>query len=148
MAKIKVIQRGESLPFIFDRSGESISGFVCTITVKQFPKDIPSISRVIPPDIIRNEWTGFLTETETSALDTGLWILNALLVSVTTDQEETIPLRFHVSVKAAIVPITFTILDSDGNSFTVGLVVLDSDGNPFTVSHVVLDSDENSFIPI
>ena len=148
MAKIEVIQQGESLPFLFDRSGESIDGFVCTITVKQFPKDAPSISRVIPPDIIRKEWPGLLTESETSLLSTGLWILNANLVSSTTDEEEAIPVRFHISVKSTTLPITFTVLDSDENSFIVGLVVLDSDGNPFTVSHVVLDSDENSFIPI
>lgn len=147
MAKIRVIQLGESLPFVFDRSGESIDGFVCTITVKQFPKDTASISRVIPPDIVRKEWPGFLTETETSSLGTGLWILNANLVSVTTDQEEAIPVRFHTTTKAGTIPVIFTVLDSDENSFVVALIVLDSDANAFVVSHVVLDSDKNSFIP-
>lgn len=148
MAKIRVIELGESLPFIFDRSGESIDGFVCTITVKQFPNDAPSISRVIPPDIVRKEWPGFLTETETSSLGTGLWILNAKLVSVTTDQEEAIPVRFHTTREAGIIPVIFTVLDSDENAFTVDFIVLDSDGNLFTVSHGVLDSDKNSFVPI
>ena len=43
---------------------------------------------------------------------------------------------------------SFTVLDSDGNSFSVSLSVLDSDGNAFTVSSAVLDSDGNSFNPI
>ena len=42
----------------------------------------------------------------------------------------------------------FTVLDSDGNSFSVPLHVLNSSGTSFTVSTVVLDSDGNSFNPI
>ena len=43
-------------------------------------------------------------------------------------------------------PSTFTVLDSDGNSFSPGLAVLDSDGNSFNVTTTVLDSDGNSFV--
>ncbi len=42
-------------------------------------------------------------------------------------------------------PTTFTVLDSDGNSFSPSFAVLDSDGNSFTVPRAVLDSDGNSF---
>lgn len=45
-------------------------------------------------------------------------------------------------------PAGWTVLDSDGNSFSVTLSVLDSDGNSFNVSSAVLDSDGNSFSPV
>jgi hypothetical protein len=45
-------------------------------------------------------------------------------------------------------PSSFTVLDSDGNSFSPSFAVLDSDGNSFTVLSAVLDSDGNSFNPI
>ena len=41
--------------------------------------------------------------------------------------------------------VGFTILNSNGNSFSAPLSVLDSDGNSFTVPNAVLDSDGNSF---
>lgn len=43
---------------------------------------------------------------------------------------------------------TITVLDSDGNSFSVPLAVLDSDGNSFTITTAFLDSDGNSFTVI
>ena len=95
MAKITVIRQGESLPFVFDRGGEDITGYVCTITVKQFPTDASSITRVI--EATDGEWSGFLTQTETAALDIGLWIINAKLVKASTDEEEAIPVRFNVT---------------------------------------------------
>lgn len=39
----------------------------------------------------------------------------------------------------------FTVLDSDGNSFSVPNEVLDADGNSFTASDIVLDADGNEF---
>ncbi len=101
MSKIKSIRRGESLPFVFDRAGEDITGFVCTITVKQFPADASSITRVIEPTVDtdgNSVWSGFLTSTETSGLEVGNWNINALLVNDTDDQEEAIPVRFKVTV--------------------------------------------------
>ena len=102
MAKIKVIRQGESLPFVFDRGGESIDGYVCTIFVKQYPADVASITRVIEPTTNPktgvSEWSGFLTQTETAALAVGLWIINAKLVKSSTDEEEAIPVRFQVVV--------------------------------------------------
>jgi len=102
MAKIKVIRQGESLPFVFDRGGEDTTGYVCTIFVKQFPTDVASITRVIPlttdPDTGDAAWSGFLTSTETAALATGLWIINATLVKASTDEEEAVPVRFSVTI--------------------------------------------------
>ena len=46
--------------------------------------------------------------------------------------------------RQAVIPMS--VLDSDGNSFSVSNTVLDSDGNPFVVSKSVLDSDGNSFM--
>lgn len=102
MAKIKVIRQGESLPFVFDRDGEDITGYVCTIFVKQFPSNVSDITRIIEPSVNEKtgigEWSGFLTQTETSALDVGLWIINAKLVKASTDEEEAIPVRFTIAV--------------------------------------------------
>lgn len=39
-----------------------------------------------------------------------------------------------------------SVLDSDGNSFTVTNVILDSDGNAFTVSGTVLNSAGTAFV--
>lgn len=102
MAKIKVIRQGESLPFVFDRGGESIDGYVCTIFVKQFPADTASITRVIASSTNSKtgfgQWEGFLTQTETAALTEGLWIINAKLLKSSTDEEEAIPVRFQITV--------------------------------------------------
>lgn len=95
MAKIQVIRRGESLPFSFDRGGLDISGYVCTIVVKQFTKDTALISRVVAPT--DQKWTGFLTSTETQALNEGNYFITGELVNASTDENEEIPLRFQVS---------------------------------------------------
>jgi len=102
MSKLKVIRQGESLPFVFDRGGEDITDFACTIFVKQFPADTADITRVIQPSENTEtgllEWSGFLTSTETAALALGLWIINAQLVKASSDEEEAIPVRFHVTI--------------------------------------------------
>lgn len=96
MPKITIIRAGESLPFTFDRSGASINGWTCLIEVKNFPSDTAFISRIITP-LNSSGWTGFLTQTETSALANGLFYLIALLTNITTDEEEQVPVRFQVS---------------------------------------------------
>lgn len=48
--------------------------------------------------------------------------------------------------RQAVISTTMSVLDSDGNSFSVSKTILDSDGNPFVVSKAVLDSDGNSFM--
>jgi len=101
MAKITTIQQGESLPFVFDRNGESTEGYICTINVKQFPSDTASISRVIEltvDDEGNSVWAGFLTSTETAALATGLWYINASLVNASEVKEDAIPVRFQITV--------------------------------------------------
>ena len=73
MAKITTIRQGESLPFVFDRDGEDITGWTCLIEVKIFPDDTAIISRTITPE--GGQWTGFLTQTETMGLAVGLYYL-------------------------------------------------------------------------
>lgn len=99
MAKIVTIQPGESLPFSFDRGGNSISGWTCVMTVKQYPGGPVMIQRTITPNS-KNKWAGFLTQTETSGLTKGLYYMEAKLTNSTTDEEEAIVngnTRFHVS---------------------------------------------------
>ena len=95
MTKIQVIRSGESLPFTFDRGTESITDWVCTLEVRKYPGDTADISRVIPA--VGDTWPGFLTQAETSALDTGLWRMIGVLTNSSTDEEEQVPLRFNVT---------------------------------------------------
>ena len=93
--------KGESLPFIFDRSGESIQGWECNISVKKFQSDGPNdynfAPRLIQPDLTENEWPGFLTSTEIDDLtENGTFRLIGLLTNSSTDEEEQVPLRFFV----------------------------------------------------
>lgn len=97
MNKIIRIQKGESLPFKFDRGGESIDGWTCTITAKQYPSDTAAINRVITPDTDDKSWSGYLTSDETNALATGLWYLTASLVNLSNNEMEQIPVRFGVA---------------------------------------------------
>jgi len=101
MSKIQSIRQGGSLPFVFDRGGEDTTGWVCTITVKQFPADSASISRVIESstdsDTGDSVWSGYLTSTETAALAVGHWNLNASLVNADNDEEEAVPVRFQIA---------------------------------------------------
>ena len=103
--KIEIIRKGESLPFIFDRMGESIEDWICTIEVKKFPSDPASISRVIEPTDqgggLRRKapsvWADILTSRETSTLNIGTYRLIGILANATTDEKERVFLRFHVT---------------------------------------------------
>ncbi len=100
MSKIITPQQGESIPFCFDRGGNDITGWVCTIFVKQYPDDVATITRIIPPGVNADgdpAWPGFLTQTETNLLDHGLWYISAKLVNASNDEEEAIPVRFNVT---------------------------------------------------
>lgn len=91
-----LIKKGESLPFLFDRDGQDVDGWVCTINVSQYPGDVPAISRVVEPT--GNEWEGFLTSAETAALPAlGVWRLIGVLTNATTDEDESVPVRFKLS---------------------------------------------------
>ena len=82
-----IVRKGESLNFVFDRDGESIDGWICTISVKTFPADTSAISpRVITP--VGRTWPGFLTSTETDTLAIGDYRLIGLLTNATTNEEE------------------------------------------------------------
>lgn len=94
---IEIVQQGESLPFAFDRNGESVTGWTCTIEVKQYPDDSALVSRGIALDG-NQKFSGFLTGTETGALSAGLYYLIATLTNATTDEPEVIPVRFQVAV--------------------------------------------------
>lgn len=91
-----VIQQGQSLPFIFDRGGLSIAGWVCTIYVKIFPSDTTAITaRVITPSAC--DWPGFLTATETDSLTPGKqYFLIGVLTKGSTDEEEKPPIKFYL----------------------------------------------------
>ena len=86
--QVTIISKGESVPFIFDRGGQSIENWICTIEVKKLPGDVPTITREITPS--GGAWPGFLTSAETALLDLGLYRLNGILTNSTTDEEEQI----------------------------------------------------------
>ena len=93
--KLTIIQAGESLPFLFDRGGDAISGWVCTISVKVHPDDAAILTRVIPA--LDSGWPGLLTNSETSGLSVGLHYLIAVIADVITDEEEQVVVRFHIT---------------------------------------------------
>ena len=98
MTFIQPIQKGESVPFIFDRGGESIEGWVCTINVKRLNADASSITRVIPP--VGDTWPGFLTSTETDTLTTGgkpYRLIGILTNAATGEEEQVTKIRFNIT---------------------------------------------------
>lgn len=101
MAKITVIRNGESLPFSFNLGTQDTTGYVCTISVRQYPDEAAEFSRVVEPSEVPATglfvWSGFLTSTETAGLGVGMWILNASLVNASTGQDSQIPVRFQIT---------------------------------------------------
>ncbi len=93
--EITILRKGESLPFVFDRSGQTIEGWICTINVKVFPSDTPLITRTVDP--VERTWPGFLTSAETAGLDSGIYRLTGVLTNSSTDEEEQIPIRFNIT---------------------------------------------------
>lgn len=98
MSAVIQIKRGEDLDFSFSRQGLSLEGFICTIFVKQYPPDAPTITREIA---INSEnpliWSGFLSSTETKGLIVGLWWITGIITNSGTDEEAQDPIRFQVS---------------------------------------------------
>ncbi len=93
-----ILRQGESLPFVFDRSGESIEGWICTIEIKRFPSDTSLITpRIIAP--VDRTWPGFLTSDETAALAVNGYRLIGVLTNASTNEEEQITetTRFNVT---------------------------------------------------
>jgi len=89
------LKQGESYPFEFDRDGEDISGWVCTINLKQYPDDTPLIKRVITPT--DGVWSGTLTNQDTKNLDVGQYLLIGKLTNASTGENEQDIIRFYVS---------------------------------------------------
>lgn len=98
---ITFIRKGGSLPFVFDRDGQSVDGWVCTIFVKEFKADTATITRVIALDS-NNQWSGYLTSAETDTLAAPtLYRLIAILTHPTNSEEEQVPVRFQVNTEWA-----------------------------------------------
>jgi hypothetical protein len=101
MNKLVRIQNGESLPFKFDRDGDSIDGWTCTIFLKRFPQTTELLTgsgRVVPPEPDLRAWVGFLTNSETDGLTPGkLYWLIAALVNLSTNEVEEVPVRVSVT---------------------------------------------------
>lgn len=92
---ITTIKQGESFPFTFNRGGEDISGWVCTINLKQYPDDTPIIKRTITAT--DDEWSGTLTNQDTKNLDINQYMLIANITNATTGEKEVDIDRFYVS---------------------------------------------------
>ena len=100
MTAIRIVPQGSSFEFIFDRSGEPIDGFVCTISVKETYSDVSAITpRVIVP--VDDQWAGFLTQTESASLSPGTYRLIADLAKTTTDEKEQPFVRFSIAENRA-----------------------------------------------
>lgn len=92
---ITTIKQGESFDFEFDRNGESIAGWVCTINLKKFPDDTAIINRVITPT--GDVWSGTLTNDDTKDLDVSQYLLIGKLTNESTGENEQDIIRFYVS---------------------------------------------------
>lgn len=98
-----LVRQGESVPFTFARikpqaNTNPSSNWALSIFVKKYPKDSAIIEREIEPlDGNADFWQGFLTQTETAALATGLYRLIGKMTNTVTNEEQQIPLRFNVS---------------------------------------------------
>ena len=76
---------GDSIPFLFDRAGQSLDGWVCTINLKIYPGDTTLVNRIIPAT--GDTWEGFLTSTETD-IAVGDYRLIGKFVKASTDEQE------------------------------------------------------------
>ena len=99
MAVIPSLREDGSLPFIFDRSGMSLQGWILSIFVKQYidgavligPREVEATDDLI--------WEGYLTSTETSVLGPSSdspYYLIGLMTNGSTDEKQEDELRFHV----------------------------------------------------
>jgi hypothetical protein len=94
---IPFVNKGDSFPFVFDRDGETTEGWICTIHVKEFKSDASLITRVIPLDA-NNQWSGYLTSTETDTLTAPtLYRLIAILTNAANVEEEQVLVRFQLN---------------------------------------------------
>lgn len=95
---IEPISQGESLEFTFALEDQAADGWVLDIIVRRATDSAILIQRTIAPDDeFQNVWSGFLTSTETAALDIGTYRLIGFATNSTTDEERQIVRRFNVS---------------------------------------------------
>ena len=97
MTAFRIVRKGTSVPFVFDRDGESIDGWVCTINVKQSPSETSVITREVEPDTLCNQWEGLLTSADTNTLGLHDYRLIGVLTNATTGEEEQPIIRFRVT---------------------------------------------------
>lgn len=134
MSAITLIRQGEDLEFVFDLNGEDITGWIATIEVKRFPSDASLITRVIPA--VGRTWPGFLTSTETAALEVSSespYYLIGILTNSSTNEERQIPRRFNVSQDLLLPPPPSFLLQEDGVSRVLledgsGFILLEQSG--------------------
>ena len=81
------IKKGEYYDFSFDREGEDIAGWVCTINLKQYPDDTSTIKRTITPT--NDKWSGTLSNNDTKNLNVGQYLLIANLTKGTEKEVKT-----------------------------------------------------------
>jgi hypothetical protein len=95
------IKRGESLPIDYNRAGESIIGWVCTMIIKKFPpdgnNDYGFAPREILPDVAAGEFPALLTSSDTKALtENGAYEVIGLLTNADTDENEQPTVRINM----------------------------------------------------
>ena len=118
VAKSTQIAQGGSMPVTFDRDGESIDGWTCTIYVKQYINDDATIVRQLSVDPeCPTQWSGLLTSADTAQLDVGLWHVFANLKNVTTGEARQVKagsIRFEVTqtVVQSITSSIFSVTDN------------------------------------
>lgn len=105
-----IIQRGESLPFVFDRGCEPIDGWICVISVKRYPENTASINRLITPT--NGQWIGALTAAETVSLPISQQILTAKLVNESTDESDEQSVNFYVGSTGALCSSKRSVIDN------------------------------------
>lgn len=94
---IKMIRSGESLSFSFDRGGETITGWECTINVVQEMGGTLLVDRTISPDQC-SKWTGEVKSTETATMASPeTYRLVATIANDATNEQETVVTRFRVT---------------------------------------------------
>ena len=92
-----IVSAGSTLDFVFDRDGQLVENWACTILVKKYPYEDAEVSRVVPLDE-HQTWRGFLTQAETDSLTRrGIYRMIAVLTNSTTGEKEEIPARFQLN---------------------------------------------------
>jgi len=98
MSQIPYITKAGDLPFQFDLDGNSIAGFICTISVKKRPTDTDRITpRVVDPT--DDLWSGFLTTAEIASIAVGRYELIANIQNASTLEGQEKIKRFQIEAK-------------------------------------------------